>query len=439
MGEARAVGEPAELKPRRALLTTGRGLPWLKLVIIRVYPRQSAAKNSFHIGPARTKNMTSLTTGALAALLGLQVAMPHGLGRVADRSEIRGIWAECEGCNATLSSRAKIEEMVNRLGKGGFNTVFVQIYRGNKAWYRSALADSTPCQQFYAQEKTSPMRVAIDMAHKKGIKVHAWVNMFRVWGSSDAKIIRELGRAAVTRDSRGRSLLGYHKESLPDGGYWLDPGDPAARKYLVSVIEEILKQYPEIDGIHLDYTRYPYDEKGKVDFGYGVASTARFKKIYGVDPLKCTASQRALWDQWRRDQVTEFVREAASVVHRGGKQLSAATVADEKKYRSLTFQDWPRWIREGLVDSVVPMNYSSIRGVMRRNAETILNAVPAAKKKVIMGLGAYKLIDSPDAILSQIKDCRNLGAGGVTLFSYDNMAKHPGIFSFLGKKAFGGR
>ena len=377
-------------------------------------------------------------TGALAALLSFQLALPHGLGCVTDRSEMRGIWAECEGVNATLSNRAKIEEMVNRLRKTGFNTVFVQIYRGNRAWYRSGLADSTPYQQFYEREKTSPLKVAIDLAHKKGIKVHAWVNMFRVWGGADAKVIRGLGRAAVTRDSLGRSLLNYRKESLPDEGYWLDPGDPAVRKHLVSLIEEILEQYPDIDGIHLDYTRYPYDEKGKVDFGYGMASTARFKKIYGVDPFKCTASQRALWDQWRRDQVTEFVREAASVVHRRGKQLSAATVADEKKYRSRTFQDWPRWIREGLIDSAVPMNYSSIRSVMRKNAEAVLNAVPAAKRKVIMGLGAYKLLDSPDAILSQIKDCRGLGAGGVALFSYDNMTKHPSIFSFLGKRAFGG-
>lgn len=378
-------------------------------------------------------------TAALAALLGFQPALPHGIGRGTDRSEIRGIWAECEGVNATLSSRAKIEEMVNRLGKAGFNTVFVQIYRGNKAWYRSRLADSTPYRQFYAQEKTGPLKVAIDLAHKKGIKVHAWINMFRVWGSADAKIIRELGRAAVTRDSRGRSLLGYRKESLPDEGYWLDPGDPAVRKYLVSVIEEILDQYPDVDGIHLDYTRYPYDEKGKVDFGYSTASTARFKKVYGFDPLRCTVSQRALWDQWRRDQVTEFVREVASVAHKRGKQLSAATVADEKKYRFLTFQDWPRWIREGLVDSAVPMNYSSVRSVMRRNAEAALNAVPAAKRRVIMGLGAYKLLDCPDALLSQIKDCRSLGAGGVALFSYDNMTKHPGIFSFLGKRAFGGK
>ncbi len=383
--------------------------------------------------------MTCLTTSTLAALLALQLALPHGPGRVRGRGEVRGIWTECEGINSTLSNRGKIDEMVNRVGTAGFNTIFVQVYRGSKAWYGSKLADSGPYQEFYSREKTSPLRVAIDLAHRKGIQVHAWVNMFRVWGNADAKVIRTLGKAAVTRDSKGRSLIDYRRDSLPDNGCWLDPGDPEVRSYLISIIKEILEQYPDIDGIHLDYTRYPYDEKGKVDFGYGRASVARFKKIYGVDPLRCTASQRALWDEWRRNQVTEFVREASRVVRGRGRKLSAAAVADEKRYRSLTFQDWPRWLREGLIDFAVPMNYSSARSVARRNTESLLNAAPAGRGKVVIGLGAYKLLDSPGAILSQIKDCRSLGAGGVALFSYDNMTKHPGIFSFLGKRAFGSK
>ncbi len=383
--------------------------------------------------------MPSLTECAVIALLGIQGALPLGLSGSKGRNEVRGIWAECEGINSTLSNRGTIEEMVNRVGIAGFNTVFVQVYRGNKAWYQSKLADPAPYHEFYTKEKTSPLRIAIDLAHTKGIQVHAWVNMFRVWGNADAKIIRKLGRTAVTCDNRGRSLLDYTKASLPDGGYWLDPGDPRVRNYLISIIEEILEQYPDIDGIHLDYTRYPYDEKGKVGFGYGRTSIARFKKIYGVNPLGCTASQRALWDEWRRDQVSEFVREAAVVVRRRGKKLSVAAVADEKKYRSLTFQDWPRWLREKLIDFAVPMNYSSARSVAKKNTESLLNAAPVAKDRVIIGLGAYKLLDSPGALLAQIKDCRSLGAGGVALFSYDNMTKHPGIFSYLGKRAFGSK
>lgn len=349
---------------------------------------------------------------------------------------LRGIWAECEGANATLSSRAKIEELFNRLQRGGVNTVFLQIYRGDKAWYPSRLADSGPYEQFRAVERGSPVRLAIDLAHRRGMEIHAWVNIFRVWGGRDALTIRRVGGEAITRDGRGRSLLDFPRASLPDSGYWLDPGDPAARRHLVAIVKEILDLYPDIDGIHLDYARYPFDEKGRVEFGYGRASVSGFKKAHGFDPATCPPGQRQLWDGWRRDQVTGFVREAKAVVAARKKKLSAAVIADLEKCQRVTFQDWPRWIREGLIDFAVPMNYGGQRKAVRERTQALLS-VPGAREKVAIGLGAYKLIDSPEGLLAQIHDCRALGAWGVVLFSYDNMSKHPELFSLLGKRAFG--
>ena len=363
-------------------------------------------------------------------------ALHFGAASAARPLRVRGIWAECEGVNATLSSRAKIEELFARCEKAGVNTVFLQVYRGNKAWYRSDIADASPYQDFYSREKICPLRLAIDLAHKKGMQVHAWINIFRVWGDRDAKIIRKLGRDAVTRDSRGRSLCDYSKAALPDSGYWLDPGDPKVRKYLISIIKEILERYPDIDGIHLDYVRYPFDEKGGVDFGYAQRSVASFQKAHGFAPTRCSSSQRLVWDGWRRDQVTEFVKEAGAVTTARGKKLSAAVVPDEEKCQRLTFQDWPLWVRTGLVNFVVPMNYSDRRRAVRKNTERSLRAA-GTSEKVFIGLGAYKLLDSPGDLLAQIEDCRTLGVPGVVLFSYDNMTKRPELFPLLGKKAFG--
>jgi uncharacterized lipoprotein YddW (UPF0748 family) len=147
-----------------------------------------------------------------------------------------GIWAECEGVNATLSSRDKIAEMFNRLDAAGFNTVLLQVYRHNRAWYRSSVADATPYRDFYTREKMCPLEYAIRLAHQRGMEIHAWVNMFRLGNDASSMVIKELGSDAVTRDNAGRSMLYCRKEYLPDGGYWLDPGDPAVRAYLISVI-----------------------------------------------------------------------------------------------------------------------------------------------------------------------------------------------------------
>ena len=38
---------------------------------------------------------------------------------------------------------------------------------------------------------------------------------------------------------------------------WIDPGEPAARAYVIGVITDIARRYP-IDGVHLDDYFYPY-------------------------------------------------------------------------------------------------------------------------------------------------------------------------------------
>ncbi len=372
----------------------------------------------------------------LAACAGL-VSVPagHGMGGRGRPSEIRGVWAECEGVNATFSRRAGIEEMFKRLEAAKVNTVFMQVYRGNKAWYRSAVADAEPYRAFFSREKICPLRLAIDMAHARGMRLHAWVNVFRVWGGSDANVIRKLGKRAMTCDRSGRSILDYPRGSLPDGGYWLEPGDPDARGHVLRIVQEILDRYPDIDGIHLDYVRYPFDEKGKTDFGYGRRSVTAFRKATGAEPSGGDGARRARWDEWRRDQVTLFVAGARRLTAARGKTLSVAVLPDERRCREASFQEWRRWLGEGLVDLVVPMDYTERRDLARKRAAEAVSAAGTGSR-VAIGLGAYKMLDSPAALAAQIRDCRGLGAAGVVLFSYDNMARRPDIFGYLGKKVF---
>ncbi len=351
-----------------------------------------------------------------------------------DAKKVWGIWSESQGRNATLQSRKKIEELFDRVAVAGFNTVFLQVYRGNRSWYRSGIADASPYKSFYASEKADPLNLAIALAHKRGVELHAWLNVFRIWNNRSARAIKKLGREVITRDRNGRSLLDYKKGSLPDGGYWLDPGDPKAKTYMLTVIKELLDRYPGIDGIHLDYIRYPYIEGSKVDFGYSQVSVSRFKARHGFEPAECSSGKRLLWDEWRRDQLIDFIREARAITNKKGKKLSVAVVADKKKWQSMTFQDWPLWIRKNLIDFAVPMNYSSEKGLVKKRTGEILKLVKN-KGRVVIGLGAYKMLDSPQDLILQIRDCILLGAGGVALFSYDNIDRRPELFSFLGKEA----
>lgn len=341
--------------------------------------------------------------------------------------QVRGIWVECEGTNQTLSTPQKLQEMVQLAKDTGINTIFLQIYRHNRSWYDSKLADSTP----YKNCGFDPLNYTIQEAHKNGIKVHAWINVFRIGKDLDAPIVQKLGRDVVTRDGRGRSLL-------IDGGYWLDPGDLGVQEYLLGVVREILDKYPQLDGIHLDFIRYPYIEltpgsqfSDHKDFGYGKVSVERFKTQYGYSPLEMdlTDRERTLqWDTWRREQITGFISEAYKLAKKINSQIRVSCAVQPWTDRAylVAYQDWHSWLENSIVDFAVTMNYSIDRKLVRQLSEIAVSL--DGSPPVYIGLGAYLLLNSPNALYLQIKDCQELQVKGIVLFSYDAMLKNKDIF-----------
>jgi len=94
----------------------------------------------------------------------------------------------------------------------------------------------------------------------------------------------------------------------PEGKTFLDPANPAVQSYLLSLYREILTRY-KVDGIQLDYIRYPRQDVG-YEFGFGTAARQQFKALTGIDPIEIDAVNRSLWWMWtefRTRQVNQFV------------------------------------------------------------------------------------------------------------------------------------
>ncbi len=358
-------------------------------------------------------------------------------------AEVKGIWVECEGSNSTLNSPQKLKAMVDTAARCGVNNIFLQVYRHNRCWYRSRIGDGAPFNSIWANYHSDPLAYTIRLAHKKGIKVHAWINIFRIGKDKQAPIVKKLGKDIVTCDGSGKSMLRYSQSKLPDGGYWIDPGDLAVQKYQQQIVEEILNGYPDVDGIHLDFIRYPYNTLNpgsqwsqKKDFGYGKRSVERFIVRYGYSPLKMNLKDRfktQQWDQWRRNQVSQFVASTYKLCKniRKSVQLTVAAQAWTDRAYMVAYQDWRYWLEKGIVDAVVIMNYSTDRQLVRNITQTVVNL--PYKKPVYIGLGAYLMLNKPDLLFLQIKDCQQLRAKGIVLFSYDAMLKSKRMFTEIMK------
>ncbi|MEA1929064.1 MAG: family 10 glycosylhydrolase, partial [Candidatus Auribacterota bacterium] len=354
--------------------------------------------------------------------------------------EARGLWVECEGSQETLSSRDRIDQMIRRAKDSRFNTLFIQVYRHDRAWYNSRYADTAPYRKIIKKSHIDPLAYIIQEASKVGLKVHAWLNMFRIGKDIKSPIVRRFGEDIITRDGKGKSLLRYKQDALPDGGYWLDPGDEKVTLYLKNIIAEVARQYPGLDGIHLDFTRYPFNSPyagsrwaHRNGLGYGKESVKRFQKWTGLDPLtmELTRSNCQAWDNWRRHQINSFVESAYGLVCRLNSALdfSVAVVAWADRAYLSSFQDWRRWLNDGSVDFVAPMNYGTDPRMARYLTWTALAA--RGERQVYIGLGEYLLGNKPNILLEEIKDCRKAGADGIVFFSYDSMCKTPEVFKIL--------
>ena len=234
-------------------------------------------------------------------------------------------------------------EILDRLYVANFNTILFQARTRGEVFYLSAFEPFSAMLTGTVGKKPGydPLAFVIEECHKRGMECHAW--MVGIPLGSTAQVAA-LGRASITKKRSDICL--QHKNQ-----WYLNPGSPGAKQYLMKLVEEIITQY-DIDGIHLDYLRYPENEpkfpdrKAFLNYGKG-------KKL----------------EEWRRDNLTEMVR----YIYKGIKarkpwvKFSSSPVGryrNTARYQSNTwnayhtvYQDVQKWLAEGIQDQIYPMMY----------------------------------------------------------------------------------
>ncbi|MDE0333250.1 MAG: family 10 glycosylhydrolase [Nitrospinae bacterium] len=373
-----------------------------------------------------------------------------------------GLWVQAEGANRTLDSAEKIKALVKRACAAGVTDIYAQVYRSGRAWFPTKLADDSPSRR----AGRDPLALLLDLASRgeeceRSIRVHAWINAFALARNKKAPIIRELGKEAVLKDQYGRSLLDYPLSGKPPWakgfglgtpGIFLDPGNPGVRGRITDVAAHLVRNYPRLAGVHLDFIRYPYALpispgsrfSPRLDFGYNEASMNRFTKETEKTAPRAGASVKradaAVWDAWRREQVTAAVRGVYETTKGIKRQVivSAAVLPWAERAYLSAFQDWRGWLESGFLDKAVVMNYT---GDERLAAQISRSAIAARKVKtpnprtpeVVIGLGAYLFAKNPAGLWREWRSAREAGAAGVALFSYDQMVGNDAMWKFPGR------
>jgi uncharacterized protein (TIGR03437 family) len=308
----------------------------------------------------------------------------------------------------------QVDRMVEDVARAGGNAIFIETrHRGGSYFLRSL---EPPAEDATYSKGFDALEYLIAKAHSRGIQVHAWAPVYPTWPLSrppaDPNHVWNLHGPGASGDAMWATISAQGR-----AGVSLDPGHPGATEYLVNVILEPLRHY-DIDGIHLDYIRYPED----ADYGYNPVARDRFDRLSGGD-------SRA-WAEFRRRQVTDLVRQvylrAASIKPRavvsaalicwGNGPLNDAGFTSTDAYARV-FQNWRGWLEEGVIDLAMPMMYfrEPANGAFLDRWLTFAKD-RSYRRAIVPGIGNYL---NPIAN-SMAQANRVLGAGlsGIAFYSY---------------------
>ncbi|MGB3112792.1 MAG: family 10 glycosylhydrolase [Candidatus Omnitrophota bacterium] len=353
-----------------------------------------------------------------------------------------GVWVTVFSPEKILYSKENADRLIASCKEAGIDHVYVQVYRAGKAYYDSRITDKAPYLKIQESSKTDILDYIIKKAKKNDIKIYAWINLLSLARNKDAFILLKFGDEVLTRDQYGRTPLVDNKKDeldkyfIRENQLFLEPGNEKVRKHLTEITEEIIRRYPGLDGLHLDYIRYPsvvpfapgsrFTPPG-VGYGYGKENIENFRKATGLDVKTMAGSRENFfkWDSWRRDQVTAMVREISDKVRKiaPDKEISCAIVPSVERTYQVNFQDWTRWLREKYVDWVVAMSYTDDPQQMKLYSRSML--LPQFEEKIYIGVGAFLLKGKAEIFKEELDSLKGMNPGGIVIFSYDDIAQDP--------------
>jgi uncharacterized lipoprotein YddW (UPF0748 family) len=286
---------------------------------------------------------------------------------------VRAIWVQPRAANTAQDA----DRMINHVKRGGFNTILYGIDT-DTVYYRSKLLP----QSSYVTAQYDPLGYVVKQAHANGLKIQAW------WSCGVAPDSAEFRARYPTFDVAWLA-------AIPDDVHWLNFALPEVRQFVGDVALEIAQNY-DVDGVHLDYIRYPadLDPKGDVLGAGDVSSTVQsvYRRLKAVKP---------------------------------GTELTAAVLTDQFDSREHR-QNWADWLAGGYIDRAFPMAYFDPGRTYRPEGSWTLELDAeqwqglAHPERIAPGLMALhrdgSTAKTPEQFMAQVELCRKYGFSDMAVF-----------------------
>ena len=356
---------------------------------------------------------------------GYRIGDYHRGGASSPKYEYRAVWLttieNLDWPHTQVKSPADIERqktelvvILDSLQAMHINTVLLQTRVRGDVIYPSSIEPFSHVLTGVSGKSPGydPLAFAIEECHKRGMQLHAWLVTLPL---GKVEHVKRLGKSALPK--RNPAICTRYK-----GAWYMEPGNPATADYIAALVREIVQNY-DVDGIHLDYVRYP----DRVD-GYPDGS------------LFVKHGKRMSLATWRRANITRI----ADSVYTAVKELKPwvrVSCAPLGKYNNLTrysslgwdayntvYQDAQGWLRDGVMDILFPMLYFDGNNFYPFVLDWCENR---HRRHVAPGLGIYRLMPEHGGwpqieIERQMRTSRSAAADGIMMFRTAHLVGNAG-------------
>jgi len=324
----------------------------------------------------------------------------------------------------TLKTQESVKHAVSEWVEIGVNKIYLLTKYEDGVTYRSRIAKSKVGGEF------DVFAEIVGRAKDAGIEVHAWFCCYVESVKNPSDYLRAHPEALLV-NRFGKTNLEEPTWSTVDtrySTYWVCPSHTGYRQYLMSLMREVIENYP-VDGIHLDYIRYPEAVEGRY-YCYCRRCRERFKEEYGYELPANDVIKNRYYVSILCENVTDSVREFSNLVHQMGKKISAYVFTDYVTAIESCYQDWPYFSR--FLDFLCPTTYEvspdyvktlvhRARSVMHEGCK--LTPVVLSSPEILRsreGGRRWSRDRSPEYVISVARACLESGADGVVFFHYNS-------------------
>lgn len=393
--------------------------------------------NSYNYNPKPTRELISKAKSNLRkaqrhsasakeyALLAMQNADEALASAIPYKAnELKGIWIR-----PTSNSEAGIISTLDKLKNAGINNVFLETYFHGKTIFPSETMKSYGfTEQNEAFYGIDPLKIWIEEAHKRGIKVNIWFEAFYIGnkpqtGTSILAVKPEWSNVNLKNIDANSPVFSVSEHN----GYFLDPANPEVQTFLTDLVKEIINRYCP-DGFNFDYCRYPqsiaakYAGYAQSNWGYTKFAREEFKLKSGQDPadIQYGTSVWSEWENYRRDKVTDFIAKVSKLCRENRITITAVVFSNRAMALETKQQDWSTWSDNNYVDAFTPLYLTCDAKTIKVMIFDMLKDM-SPRTKLYAGLFVTFMNGSSEDLIRQIHETRKLNLGGIILFDYAHL------------------